>query len=158
MAHKKHGGGHDDEPGGGHGDRPWVYFMIDSFFLVTQFFVLTFKVKVDEVVLPQRLPPGGTSPGRATSAIDKKKLNIYVTRSGGAASYEFMQRSVNLQGLNDMLAQSVGGGQQYQVRVSYEPEVPFGDVLAVFNACARVKITECGLVPLRGVHASPGTP
>src|SRR5476649_846043 len=45
----------------GHGgDRPWVYFMIDSFFLVTQFFVLTFKVRTGEdLILPHKLPPGG---------------------------------------------------------------------------------------------------
>ena len=50
----------DDHGGGMHGDRPWVYFMVDSFFLVTQFFVLTFKLKIaDDYVLPHRLPPGG---------------------------------------------------------------------------------------------------
>ena len=151
MSHKKRGG-HDE--GGGHGgDRPWVYVMIDAFFLITQFFVLTFKVKSDEVVLPQRLPPGGTVPSKSTALDTKKKLSIHVSNTGGLAQYEFLQKSVNLQGLNDMLASSVGGGQEYQVRVSYEAEVPFGDVLAVFNACSKVKIAECGLIPLRGSRA-----
>ena len=154
MAHKKHGG--HDEGGGGHGgDRPWVYVMIDAFFLITQFFVLTFKVKVDEVVLPQRLPPGGTVPSKSSALDSKKKLSIHVGNNGGQASYEFMTKSVNLQGLQDMLASSTGGGQEYQVRVSYEAEVPFGDVLAVFNACSKVKIAECGLIPLRGASARP---
>lgn len=153
MSKQKH---HDDGGGGHGGDRPWVYVMIDAFFLITQFFVLTFKVKVDEVVLPQRLPPGGTVPAKSTNALDnKKKLSIHVSRSGDAAQYEFMTKQVNLQGLNDMLAGSVGGGQEYQVRVSYEAEVPFGDVLAVFNACSKVKIAECGLIPLRGTQARP---
>jgi len=143
---------------GGHGgDRPWVYFMVDAFFLVTQFFVITFKVRTNEVVLPQRLPPGGTVPGKSAALDTKKKLSVHVSRAGGSASYEFMTQKVNLQGLNDMLATSVGGGQEYQVRVSYEPDVPFGDVLAVFNACAKVKIGECGLIPLRGAHAAPGS-
>jgi biopolymer transport protein ExbD len=152
MAHKKH-----EEEGGAHGgDRPWVYCMIDAFFLITQFFVLTFKVKADEVVLPQRLPPGGTVPSKSNALDNKKKLSIHVSHpAGGAAQYEFMTKQVNLQGLNDMLAGSVGGGQEYQVRVSYEAEVPFGDVLAVFNACSKVKIAECGLIPLRGAKARP---
>src|ERR1700712_5630187 len=60
MSRKKMGGGGHDDEGGGHGDRPWVYFMIDSFFLVTQFFVLTFKVRTGEdLILPHKLPPGG---------------------------------------------------------------------------------------------------
>src|SRR5438874_1540641 len=154
MAHKKHGGGGHEEGGHG-GDRPWVYFMIDSFFLITQFFVITFKVRSDEVVLPQRLPPGGTVPSKSTALDSKKKLSIHVTNSGGQANYDYMTKQVNLQGLQDMLASSTGGGQEYQVRVSYEAEVPFGDVLAVFNACSKVKIAECGLIPLRGAQARP---
>ncbi|HYG78497.1 MAG TPA: biopolymer transporter ExbD [Planctomycetota bacterium] len=140
-------GGDDDH---GHGDKPWVFFAVDCFFLITQFFVITFKVKSDELALPQRLPPGGTSPGKSSALDTKKKLSVHVSRVNGVANYEFMSKSVNLQGLNDMLAGSVGGGQEYQVRVSYAADVPFGDVLAVFNSCAKVKIAECGLIPLRG--------
>jgi len=155
MSKRKHPG-HDDSGGGGHGgDRPWVFFAVDCFFLITQFFVITFKVKSNESALPQRLPPGGTVPSKSSALDNKKKLSIHVTRAGGAATYEFMTKQVNMQGLNDMLAGSVGGGQEYQVRVSYEEDVPFGDVLAVFNACAKVKISECGLIPLRGSRASP---
>jgi biopolymer transport protein ExbD len=153
MSRKKHGG--HDEVGHG-GDRPWVYFMIDAFFLVTQFFVLTFKVKADEVVLPQKLPPGGTMPSKSTAVDNKKKLTIHVSNQAGAASYSFMQKETNLTGLQDMLAGSVGAGQEYQVRVSYEPDVAFGSVLAVFNACSKMKISECGLIPLRGAAAGPG--
>ena len=52
----------EDETGHG-GSRPWVYFMIDAFFLCTQFFVVTFHVKTDEAVLPRDLPPhGGIGP------------------------------------------------------------------------------------------------
>ena len=36
MARKKiGGGGGHDEGEGGHGDRPWVYFMVDCFMLIT---------------------------------------------------------------------------------------------------------------------------
>jgi len=154
MGHKSKS--HEEHDDTGHGDRPWVFFMIDAFFLVTQFFVITFKVKSDEVVLPQRLPPGGTVPSRSTAIDNKKKLSIHVSSAGGAGTYEFMTKQVNLQGLNDMLASSVAGGLEYQVRVSYEPEVPFAHVIAVFNACAKVKIAECGLIPLRGSMAQPG--
>ncbi|HYG78498.1 MAG TPA: biopolymer transporter ExbD [Planctomycetota bacterium] len=140
-------GAEDDH---GHGDKPWVFFAVDCFFLITQFFVITFKVKSDELALPQRLPAGGIKQCLTPAMDPKKKLSVHVSRVNGAANYEFMSKSVNLQGLNDMLAGSVGGGQEYQVRVSYAPEVPFGDVLAVFDSCAKVKIAECGLIPLRG--------
>ena len=148
---KKHGG-HSEEGHGG--DKPWVYFMIDCFFLVTQFFVITFKVKTDETLLPQRLPPGGTVPGKSASTLEnKKKLAVHVSRATGTATYEFLSRQADLQGLNDMLAQSVvGAGENYQVRVSYDENVPFADVMAVFNACAKVKVAECGLIPLRGAR------
>ena len=154
MAHKAH----KDEGGGGHysDDRPWVYFMIDSFFLCTQFFVVTFKIKSDEIVLPQKLPPGGTSMARNVAVDAKKKLSVHVAQgAGGEASYQFMTRDVNLAGFVDMLASSTGGGVEYQVRVSYEPDVPWKHVIAVFNACNKMKITECGLIPLRGRDAGP---
>lgn len=144
--HKKH---HEEEGGHG-GDRPWVYFMVDAFFLITQFFVLTFKVKSDEVVLPQRLPPGGAKPSTTTAVDTTRKLSVHVSSNGGVARYEFMTQSVDLQGLQTMLVNAAGGGTQTQVRVSYEADVPYGHVLAVFNACAKAQINECGLIPSRG--------
>jgi biopolymer transport protein ExbD len=143
--HKKH---HEEEGGHG-GDRPWVYFMVDAFFLITQFFVLTFKVKSDEVVLPQRLPPGGAKPSTTTAVDTTRKLSVHVSSTSGAPRYEFMTKTVDLPGLQEMLANASGGGAQTQVRVSYEPEVPYGHVLAVFNACSKAKINECGLIPSR---------
>ena len=61
MFNKKKGRASDsDSENGGHSDRPWVYFMIDSFFLVTQFFVLTFQLRTTEdLVIPHKLPPSG---------------------------------------------------------------------------------------------------
>lgn len=148
MSHKK--SAHHEEDGGHGGDRPWVYFMVDAFFLITQFFVLTFKVKSDEVVLPQRLPPGGAMPSTKTAVDTTRKLSVHVTNAGGKGQYEFMTRSVDIVGLQDMLAGAAGGGQQTQVRVSYDADVPFGQVMSVFNACSKAKIAECGLIPSRG--------
>jgi len=144
---RKHGGGHEEEGGHG-GDRPWVFFMVDCFFLITMFFVMTFRVKADEIALPQRLPPGGSKPSTTSVADTKKKLSIHVSGTADA-KYEFMSKGTNLSGLQDMLAGSTGGGQEYQVQVSYDAEVPFRHVMAVFNACNKAKIAECGLRPLR---------
>lgn len=148
---KKH---HHEEEGGHGGDRPWVYFMVDAFFLITQFFVLTFKVKSDEVVLPQKLPPGGAMPSTKTAVDTTRKLSVHVSNNAGRGQYEFMTRSVDINGLQDMLAGAAGGGQQTQVRVSYDGDVPFGHVMAVFNACSKAKINECGLIPSRGGRRS----
>ena len=158
MAHKRDGGHQSGGGGGAHGneDRPWVYFMIDAFFLCTQFFVITFKVKSDEPCLPQKLPPGGTAMAKNVAVDAKKKLSVHVSQNpGGQATYLFMTREVNLSGFVDMLSSSTGGGQEFQVRVSYEPDVRWEHVLSVFNACSKMKIAECGLIPLRGRDAGP---
>lgn len=82
-------------------DRPWVYFMIDAFFLCTQFFVVTFKIKSDEVVLPQKLPPGGYVPRIVTDDFNKRKLSVHVSQAPGSnvATYRYMQREVDFQSL-----------------------------------------------------------
>ena len=149
-----HGGGGEEGHGG---DRPWVFFMVDCFFLITEFFVLTFKFKSEESALPQRLPPGGTAAPNKTMQRDAKEtLRVHVASSGGAAVYEYMGQQVSLSGLNDTLANAArAGGEKYSVKVSYEATAPWKDVLAVFNACNKVKIAECGLVPLRGDVSSP---
>jgi len=154
KVHKKE----EEEIGHGQNDRPWVYFMIDSFFLCTQFFVVTFKIKSDEIVLPQKLPPGGTAMARQVAVDTKKKLSVHVSQaaSGGAAySFRANEPEVGLSGLVDRLASSTSAGVEYQVRVSYEPDVRWEHVIAVFNACSKLKIAECGLIPLRGRDAGP---
>jgi biopolymer transport protein ExbD len=152
---KKHGGGgHDDM---GHGDRPWVYFMVDCFFLVTQFYVATFHVKADEVVLPQHLPPGGTVPSSRPPRDAKEQLNIHVYIEGGQARYKFHEITVSGSELANKLATAVSasGGEKFSVRVSYDGDVQWADVMTVFNSCSKVKIAECGLIPLRGDKAAP---
>lgn len=153
MAHKKRGGGGDhDEGGGGHGDRPWVYFMIDSFFLVTQFFVLTFKVKAaDDLILPHKLPPGGGA-GRPTDVLPTPKTQVQITVNRDTAEsapwYKINGGELlDQKTLSDKLAETVEGKNPdtYSVRVSYEGSVYFKDVMPIFNTCLKLKIKECGL-------------
>jgi len=152
---RKHSGGDHDVSA--HGDRPWVYFMVDCFFLVTQFYVATFHVKNDEVVLPQHLPPGGTVPSSRPPRDAKEQLNIHVYTEGGQPRYKFHEITVSSQELSNKLATAVSasGGEKFSVRVSYDGDVYWGDVMMVFNACTKVKIAECGLIPLRGDKAAP---
>jgi len=51
-------------------------------------------------------------------------------------------------------AVSASGGEKFSVRVSYDGDANWGDVMMVFNACTKVKIAECGLIPLRGDKAA----
>jgi biopolymer transport protein ExbD len=159
MAHKKMGaGGGHGEDAGGHGDRPWVYFMIDSFFLVTQFFVLTFHVRSDEVILPQKLPPGGGGrPTKDVAVEAKEQINVHVARDNPASPPTYLVKSGG-SGQQNTLAQfkemlrstaSAKGPDKLSVRISYDSIIPFGDVMPVFNECTKLKIAECGLIPLR---------
>ena len=151
--------GHDEGDEGGHGgDKPWVFFMVDCFFLITEFFVLTFKFKAEESVLPQHLPPGGTSAPSSKMMKDAKEpLRVHVSAAGGSVAYDVMGNRVSLADLSSKLAAVASTNpDHYSVRVSYDSEAEWGNVIAVINACNKVKITECGLVPLRGGGAGPG--
>src|SRR2546423_1360377 len=94
------GGGGLDEHGdsaGTHGDRPWVYFMVDSFFLVTQFFVLTFKLKIaDDYVLPHRLPPGGQGRPQQTVTAPKTPVGITVLKASADALPQYQMNGGEL--------------------------------------------------------------
>jgi len=151
MARRKIGGGDGGHDDSGHGDRPWVYFMVDCFMLITEFFVLSFKFKTEEVILPHKLPPGGTVPSRTQAMLDKSEtLSIHVLRSGDTPMYDIMKQQVTLQQLSSTMASTVSSGKNFTVRVSYERTVPWADVMAVFNECTKVKVEKVGLVPLRG--------
>jgi len=138
---------HDDSV---HGNRPWVYFMIDSFFLITQFFVLTFHVKADEKVLPQHMPPGVIHPSDVPILDRTTTLPVHVMRSGSATAYRVMAGApLSLEELDGALQRSAAAGLNYTVRISYDATVPFGDIMAVYNACSKAGLKNCGLVPLR---------
>ncbi|MFH0938069.1 MAG: biopolymer transporter ExbD [Planctomycetota bacterium] len=159
MAKKMGSSAHHEEGSGtSTDDRPWVFFMVDCFFLITEFFILTFKFKIEESVLPQKLPPGGTVKPQVTQEA-KESLRVHVTigAGGSAATYDIMNNKVSLQELSNRLATLASSGpNRYIVRVSYDQDVHWESVLAVFNACNRVKIQECGLVPLRGLDVRGG--
>ena len=152
MRHRRRvGGGGHGGGGGGHDDRPWVLFMIDCFMLIVQFFVLNFKFKVDDAILPQKLPPGGTVPAKAMLTSTKEMMPVHVSREGGTPTYLVQNsRKCSLHELTSTMASVVSSGKNFQVRVSYEKDVPWADVIAVFNECTKLKVEECGLVPLRG--------
>jgi biopolymer transport protein ExbD len=139
-----------------HGDRPWVYFMIDCFFLVTQFFVITFHIKIDDCALPRQLSSGSknTKPPLPPPLADlSSRVRIHVSRAGNAPVYECMQQPCSLAELEAALARVKSAGRECSVRLSYDPAVPYGDVLAVFNACSRLNIKKCGLIPTREADA-----
>ena len=150
----KGGGGHDagEGSGTGHGDRPWVFFMVDCFFLITEFFVLTFKFKVDESVLPQQLPPYGGG-GRGCGPAPES-LRVHVNDRG---KYEVLGKTYTLEELTGRLSiLSDTSPDQYLVRASYDPQVTWDKVLSVFDACNKVRIAKCGLVPLHGADVPGG--
>jgi biopolymer transport protein ExbD len=138
------------EDEGVHGNRPWVFCMIDAFFLITMFFVMTFHVKQDEKVLPQAMA-GGTGPGPRDPLV--RTLPVHVMRSGAATVFRLNASEVSLDQMEAALKNSNTVGTQYIVRVSYEAGVPFGDVMSVFNACKKAGIEKCGMVPLRETRA-----
>jgi biopolymer transport protein ExbD len=153
MSRKRIGGAAHDSSMGHGGDRPWVYFMVDCFFLITEFFVLTFKFKQEESVLPQRMPPGGTKPPQHVPVVldNKTPLQIHVAQRNQQTVYNFMQRDASEAELQDALSRIARSGpEKYLVRVSYDAGVQWGDVMKVFNACNKYQFTQCGLQPLRG--------
>lgn len=138
---------HENETG--HSSRPWVYFMVDCFFLITIFFVCTFKIRSNELSVVGRLPPGSNRPiCRLPLDPTVRTMNVHVSRNAGAPAYHFLTRRCDLSALNEMLANVANSGGT-TIRISYERDVPFTDVLAIFNACSRNNIMHCGLVPLR---------
>ncbi|HLX60279.1 MAG TPA: hypothetical protein VKX17_03250 [Planctomycetota bacterium] len=149
------GGGHEESSGHG-GDRPWVYFMIDSFFLVTQFFVLTFKLRIaDDLVLPHRLPPGGQGRPTETTTAPKTPVGITVIRSIENSPPQYQMNGGELldeRAVTQKLGDIVEGKNpdNYSVRISYEGKgVIFKDVMPIFNTCLKLRIKECGLQPTR---------
>jgi biopolymer transport protein ExbD len=126
-----------------HGDRPWVFFMVDAFLLMTNFFIITFRFKTEEPILPQKMPPnGGIGRGPRTEF-----LSVHVCRSGETVKYQYLSREVSLGELSAILGPLANRG--VAVRVSYGENTYWQDVIAVFNECKRKGIERCGLVPLR---------
>jgi biopolymer transport protein ExbD len=140
------------EESSAHSDRPWVYFMVDCFFLITEFFVITFKIKNDEAVLPQKLPPGGPVHGTERSQLES--LYVHVVNEGGQPRYKFNDVTLGESALSDRLvAAARAKSGETAVKVSYDADVQWKDVMTVFNTCNKARIAQCGLIPLRGDKA-----
>jgi biopolymer transport protein ExbD len=118
--------------------------MVDAFLLMTNFFIITFKFKTEEPILPQKMPPGGPVIGRGTKP---EFLSVHVCRSGQSVKYQYLSREVSLSELSDILGPLAN--RNVAVRVSYGDNTYWQDVIAVFNECRRKGIERCGLVPLR---------
>lgn len=155
MAHKRFRFGGHGEQGGGHGDRPWVYFMIDSFFLVTQFFVLTFQVRTSQdLVLPHRLVGSGCPSSITSIPSLKTDVAISVNRAhpDSASAYringgESMDGSSVATKLTDM---AIGKDPDlFNVRIVPGPSAKFGDVMPILNICKKLGFKECGIQPSR---------
>ena len=142
------------EESSAHSDRPWVYFMVDCFFLITEFFVITFKIKNDEAVLPQRMPPGGEHGCKIPKHDPDEVLYVHVMNENGQARYKFHDVTVGEAVLADRMATVVGARYgDTAVKVSYDADVQWKDVMTVFNTCNKARIAQCGLIPLRGDKA-----
>ncbi len=153
MAHKRFRfGGHGDQ-GGGHGDRPWVYFMIDSFFLVTQFFVLTFQVRTSQdLVLPHTLRGSGGS--ERIIALLKTDVAISVNREhrDSVPAYK-INGGESMDGLSvttKLTDMAIGkNADQFNVRIVPGVNANFGDVMPILNICKKLEFKECGIQPSR---------
>jgi biopolymer transport protein ExbD len=137
---------HDDDTPGH--DRPWVYFMVDCFFLITEFFILTFKFKTEDFVLPGKLPPGAHDPD-PRYVIPAEIVKLGVDSSNPAQPYSFMNQRLTHDEVKALLTRAAASGKGVQVRVEYTAGTTWAPVAQIFNECQHVKIQDCGLIPLR---------
>jgi biopolymer transport protein ExbD len=82
---------------------------------------------------------------------EKRRVEVHVTRDGEKVTYKFQNVESSAEEFGQKLVDATDEDKQdFSVRVSYEPDVQWGDVMYVFNAATCARITECGLLPLRG--------
>ena len=142
---------HKDESAG-HDNRPWVYFMVDCFFLITQFFLVSFQVKAEKFVLPGKLPPGtGITHGNVRDEV----LSIHVLLKDGQTMYLFQGQVSSLAELDSVLQRTKTSGRKLTVQLSYDAGVSWQGVIDAINACSRADIHNVGMVPLRADQARP---
>ncbi|MBI3832432.1 MAG: biopolymer transporter ExbD [Planctomycetes bacterium] len=127
----------------GHDSRPWVYFMVDCFMLITEFFVLTFQFKTEEVILPHKLPGCTGIPSQCMT----ESLTVHVQHVNDVPVYQVLREPYDQTRLADCFARAVSQKKNVIVRVSYDKAVPWSDVMNVFNECSRARIQQVGLVP-----------
>ena len=140
--------------GNGHAQRPWVYFMIDCFFLITEFFIVCFKFKNVELNLVNKLPAGG--PGYPPVVRPANEiLHIHLIQKDGQVTYLVQTTPITLPELDATLVRASAKRPAVSVRISYEGDVAWKEVVTVMNACTREHIENVGLQPLRSTEARP---
>jgi biopolymer transport protein ExbD len=139
-----------DEAHRSHDSRPWVFFMIDCFLLLTQFFILTFNFKTDEPVLPRRMPGGIPNTGPCRPPPPNLLIDVHVLRNQGVIEYLVLKQRTDFSGLRRSLANYKE--TKSMVRISYEQDLQWREVMTVLNECAANEL-ESGLVPLRTPEA-----
>jgi biopolymer transport protein ExbD len=128
-----------------HGGRPWVFFMIDCFMLILQFFILTFHFKTAEPVLPARLPEGGGSPKPEVPLPEQRPVAVHV-KPGPVYMVDGVDAA--LSDLETTIQARRLANPAVKIRISYEARVPWGDVMALYDLAAKYELRDVGLVPL----------
>src|SRR5687768_6628214 len=107
-----------------HGDKPWVYFMIDCFFLITAFTIMSFQLRTEEEVLENKLPPEGGAKVVPYSA--PQPVHIHVIATNGEPRFRVegsecseAEMKTSLQSLAQL------GPERYRVKISYDADTPW---------------------------------
>ena len=123
--------------------------MIDCMFLITEFFLITFKFKEKEYILPAELPKGGVAL-KDPNILKNRYPPIVVTIKGEADDVHYLldQSPTNLTDMKLKLSQLKTIEQaQTQVRIVVDSKVHFKHLIRVFDTCKQLGIQNCGLIP-----------
>ncbi len=140
-----------------HGDKPWVYFMVDCFFLITQFFLIAFHAKTGATYSLERTnPPGNTNkhPVEPIHSPDEI-LPVHISQENGQVTMLFQNHTTDFANFSESLRRVASGRNTFKVNLSYDANVEWQKVIDVMNECSKLKIEKCSLIPLRADQAAP---
>lgn len=116
--------------------------MIDVIFLLLIFFVCASALQHREASLPAQLSSGSlTSNQTVTAEVPTEQAYIYLRRAGSEKTVAEMNGTVfeDLTGLETQL-QALGElSKEVPVILDIGPEVPFGDLIRVYDLCQRLQ-------------------
>jgi biopolymer transport protein ExbD len=114
--------------------------MIDVVFLLLIFFLWTSSFQAIETLLPSQLTIGGAAGPRAElQQEDFERIVVRIASRDGAAQWQINQQPVaSLVDLRQRLAQLASIRADLPVVVDPMAEVPFGDVIDVYDVALRV--------------------
>jgi biopolymer transport protein ExbD len=139
-----------------HTEKPWVYFMVDCFFLITQFFLISFQFKKppdEKWQLVQKNLGNTRSDPRIHLPNSNEVLTVHAIQQKTGTVYLFESQTVGLPELSAALARVTSSKSNVSVKLSYDGDVPYENIIAVMNECSRHNIDRCSLVPLRADQA-----